>query len=303
MDLKQLDYFVRVVELGSFTKAASFLSVAQSALSHQVRRLEVELRQVLLHRNGRGVKPTDAGERLLAHARGILAQVGRAREDLAGTRGAPVGHVVLGLPATVARLLTVPLFRAFRTAFPDASFGIVEGLSASIIEWLVTGRIDVGLVYNAAPSPPVEIIPLHEQEMFLISSKRTKGTRPARQVLTGDLPRYPLIVPSRHNANRMRIEAQLAYLGLRPQIAFEIDGIASILDLVHEGYGYAILPFSSLRAHRLAAEFITTPIVDPELTIQLALVLSAQRPTTPLTRALLALVRDAALDILVAAKP
>ena len=302
MDLKQLDYFVHVVELGSFTKAASFLSVAQSALSHQVRQLEVELRQVLLHRNGRGVKPTDAGERLLAHARGILAQVGRAREELAETRGAPVGHVVLGLPATIARLLTVPLFKAFRSAFPDATFGIVEGLSAQIIDWLATGRVDVGLVYNAPPSPPVEIIPLHEQEMFLISSKRTRGSRAIKPVATQDLPRYPLIVPSRHNANRMRIETQLAYLGLRPQIALEIDGIASILDLVHEGYGYAILPFSSLRAHKLAQDFIATPIVDPKLTIQLSLVISAQRPTTPLTRALLALVRNAALETLVAGK-
>ena len=103
MDLKQLDYFVHVVETGSFTKAASLLSVAQSALSHQVRQLEVELRQVLLYRNGRGVTPTDAGKRLLAHARGILVQVNRARDELAEARDAPVGHVVLGLPATMAR--------------------------------------------------------------------------------------------------------------------------------------------------------------------------------------------------------
>ena len=72
MDVKQLDYFVHVADLGSFTKAASLLSVAQSALSHQVRQLEVELEQTLLYRNGRGVTPTDAGRRLLAHARGMV---------------------------------------------------------------------------------------------------------------------------------------------------------------------------------------------------------------------------------------
>ena len=93
MDLKQLGYFAHVAELGSFTKAAALLSVAQSALSHQVRQLEVELKQTLLIRNGRGVAPTDAGKRLLGHARGILMQVERARDDLAESRGAPVGNV------------------------------------------------------------------------------------------------------------------------------------------------------------------------------------------------------------------
>ena len=66
-----------------------------------------------------------------------------------------------------------------------------------------------------------------------------------------ELPRYPLILTSRMNANRMLIEAQLAQLGLKPQIEFEIDGIASVLDLVHEGYGHAVLPLISLRVTSL----------------------------------------------------
>ncbi|HYT98193.1 MAG TPA: LysR substrate-binding domain-containing protein, partial [Casimicrobiaceae bacterium] len=247
MDLKQLGYFVHVAELGSFTKAAAMLSVAQSALSHQVRQLEVELKQALLYRNGRGVTPTDAGKRLLGHARGILMQVDRARDELAETRGAPVGNVILGLPASIARVLTLPLLRSFRQSFPSASLGIVEGLSAYVIEWLVAGRVDIGLVYNATPAPAVEIHPLHEQEMFLISSKAS--SRAVSPVPTRALPRYPLIIPSRPNANRMRIETLLADRGLKPRIAYEIDAIASILDLVHEGFGYAILPLDSLRGH------------------------------------------------------
>ena len=96
MDLRQLDYFVHVAELGSFSRAASMLSIAQSALSHRVRQLEVELKQPLLYRNGRGVVPTDAGKRLLVHARGILMQVNRSREELEDLRGAPAGHADLG---------------------------------------------------------------------------------------------------------------------------------------------------------------------------------------------------------------
>ena len=126
MDLKQLEYFVRVAELGSFTRAALALDVAQPALSRQVRLLEVELRQTLLTRNGRGAVPTEAGQLLLAHGRGILHQVERAKEELGRVRGALAGRVAVGLPTSLARVLTVPLTRAFRQQMPDATISISD---------------------------------------------------------------------------------------------------------------------------------------------------------------------------------
>ena len=199
---------------------------------------------------------------------------------------------------SIARLLTVPLFKSFRSSFPNGTFGVVEGLSASVVEWLVEGRVDIGLVYNPTPLQSIEISPLHEQGMFLVSSKTAAKGRRTRSVPLKDLPLYPLIIPSRPNANRMLIEAQLAYLGLKPRIEFEIDGIASILDLVHEGYGHAVLPLNSLRSHILGREFVVSPIVKPKLTIQLSLVTSAQRPTTPLTRESLSLIQKTVLHVL-----
>src|SRR6202790_2017718 len=103
MDLKQLEYFRHVAELGSFTRAASFLSVVQPALSRQVRQLEVELGQNLFERNGRGVALTDAGARLLEHTRGILLQVSRARQELEDQKSGDSGHFVLGLPPSLGR--------------------------------------------------------------------------------------------------------------------------------------------------------------------------------------------------------
>jgi LysR family transcriptional regulator, nitrogen assimilation regulatory protein len=303
VDIKKLEYFVHVVDLRSFTKAASLLSIAQSALSHQVRQLEMELDQTLLYRNGRGVTPTDAGRRLLAHARGILMQVRRARDELTETRDAMVGHVILGLPPSIARLLAVPLVKSFRNSFPQGTFGVVEAMSAPIVEWLVEGRVDIGLVYNPAPLPSVEIRPLHEQDMFLVSSKAVRKNRQSKSVPLRELPRYPLIIPSRSNANRMLIDAQLAHLGLKPRIEFEIDGIASILDLVHEGYGHAVLPLNSLRGHTFGRSFTVRPIVRPKLTIQLSLVTSAQRPITPLARQSLSLIQQTASRVLFADKP
>jgi LysR family nitrogen assimilation transcriptional regulator len=209
-----------------------------------------------------------------------------------------VGHVVLGLPPVLARILTVPLFKAFRKSLPNGSFGVVEGLSASVVEWLVEGRVDIGLVYNPAPLPSIEITPLHEEEMYLISSKDAMRRRPGASVPLRDLARYPLIIPSRPNANRMRIEGQLAYLGLKPKIEFEIEGVASVLDLVHEGYGHTVLPLTSLRSHVGGRDFAVNPIRKPKLTIQVSLITSSQRPVTPLAKGFLSLIREVATDTL-----
>jgi LysR family nitrogen assimilation transcriptional regulator len=298
MNFRQLDYFVHVTELGSFTKAAALLSVAQSALSHQVRQLEVELKQTLLYRNGRGVMPTDAGKRLLAHARGILQQVNRAHDELCESRGAPVGHVCVGLPASLAERLTVPLVRRFRLRFPHASFAMMEGMSAVIIEWLVSGRIDLGLAFNPSPSPAIEITPLLEHSMYLIGPKVEGKSVRAMPVPLRELARYPLIIPSRPNANRMRVETQLSYLGIKPTISMEIDGIASVLGLVVEGCGYAVLPLSSVQGDPRANLLTARPIINPRLTIQMSLVISAQRPTTPLTREALGMLHELVLEVL-----
>ena len=156
MDLRQLEYFVRIAELGSFTRAASMLGVAQPALSRQVRLLEVELRQSLLLRNGRGVTTTEAGKVLLEHGRGILHQVERAREDLGRVGGTLAGRVAVGLPPTVARMMAVELTREFRRRLPQAALSISEGLSVSMQERLIAGRLDIALLYNPTPSPDFE---------------------------------------------------------------------------------------------------------------------------------------------------
>lgn len=171
MDLKQLEYFVKVAEMGSFTKAAIALHVAQPALSRQVRLLEVELRQNLLKRNGRGASPTEAGQLLLAHGRGILHQVERAREELARARDGLTGRVVLGMPPSVARVLTVPLTRAFKEKMPDAQLSITEGLSAAMQESLMSGRLDIALLYNATATTGIEIRHLLDEELWLVQAR------------------------------------------------------------------------------------------------------------------------------------
>jgi LysR family nitrogen assimilation transcriptional regulator len=294
MDLKQLEYFVRVAELGSFTRAATALNIAQPALSRQVRLLEVELRQTLLTRNGRGAVPTEAGKLLLAHGRGILHQVDRAREELGRVRGSLAGRVAVGLPSSLARVLTVPLTRAFRRQMPDATISISEGLSVAMQESLVNGRLDIAVLYNAQPTTEVEIAPLLEEDLLLVQLRSTglvEDPQPGPISLKA-VSLLPLVIPSRPNAIRMHVEAEMANSGCRPNIALEIDGVSAILDLVADGAGCAVLSRNAVASSVRPSAFMLRPIQEPGLRIKVSLATSSQRPATLTQQATLALLRD-----------
>jgi LysR family nitrogen assimilation transcriptional regulator len=290
MDLKQLEYFVAVVDLGGFSRASRLLGVAQPAISRQVRGLEVELHQNLLLRNGRGAVPTEAGKRLLDHARSILQQVERARREVDEVKGAPVGHVAIGLPPTLALVLTAPIVREFRRRYPKATVSIVEGLSVNILEWVVVGRADVGVLYNPVRTPAVELLPLLEEELCLIGPRSPRRTTAA--VRLRELPEYPLIIPSRPHAIRTLVEDRLATLGLRPQVALEIDAIGAILELVAERQGYAVLSPRAVQSAEVGRKLVARPIVQPPLRSSLAMAVSAQRPARPIQTAAAELVRE-----------
>jgi LysR family transcriptional regulator, nitrogen assimilation regulatory protein len=294
MDLKQLEYFVSVAEFGSFTQSSRFLRVAQPALSRQVRALEVELRQTLFVRTGRGVTLTEAGKRLLEHARGIAQQVERARFDLEQQRGAVSGRLVIGLPPSVARTLTGPLVRAFRERFPSASFGVVEGLSDHLMEWLAVGRVDFALVYSSTASSALELQPLREEQMYLVAARTDRqGDRligPA--VGLAEVARAELVIPARPHSIRTLLDSALADAGLKAHVALEIESVPTILDLVqHDGFK-AVLTLNAIRRSGSEAAFHVRPIGKPRLKTTLRLATSAQRPRGPLMEQSMALVKE-----------
>ena len=134
MDLKQLEHFVRVAELESFTKASLVLSVAQSVLSKSVRHLETELHQALLRRTGRGIQLTNEGSLLYSHAKGILQQVAQARQALSDSKQSPVGTVILGVTPSAGKAMIANFVSAFRARFPRASLEIFEAKSWTLHE-------------------------------------------------------------------------------------------------------------------------------------------------------------------------
>jgi len=283
MDLQQLQSFVAVAEQASFTRAAQVLGVAQPALSRHIRSLEVELRQTLLTRNGRGAVTTDAGKLLLEHARGILHQVARAHEDLDQLRGGMSGRVALGLPPSVARVLTVPLTRAFRAELPQAQLSIREGLSADLAESLLNGRLDIAVLYNAQAIDGLQRQVLIDEELVLVQV-RPPGLAeepPPPPMGWHDLADLPLVTPSRPNAIRMHLEAEMARHDCQPNVVLEIDGVSAILDLVADGVGCALLSRQAVARSSKPSAYQLRPIGSPPFTIALSLVSSDRRATTP----------------------
>ncbi len=279
MNLIQMETFVRVVEHGSFSKAALVLGTAQPVLSRQVRALEMELREALLLRHGRGVELTEAGRRLLEHAYNILHLVKQAKENSAALRDEPTGSIVVAMPPTLARLHTLPLILAFRDEMPKAHLAIIEGFSTHITEWLVSGRCDLGLVHSPEPMPSLEIQPLREERLCLVSPAKQAPTGP---VTLRDLPKYPLVMPERGQTYRRLMESTAAMAGVPMHVVWEVSSVSVILELVSAGIGHATLSEDAISVFAHPERLVVSPIEQPEIKTTLCLVTPAQRRETPL---------------------
>jgi LysR family nitrogen assimilation transcriptional regulator len=200
--------------------------------------------------------------------------------------------VAIGLPPSLSRVLAVPLTRAFREQLPEARLSISEGLSTHMQEWLVTGRLDIAVLYNAQPSPDIEIAPLQDEELLLVE-RRAPGLAeepPPPPIALTEVAGLPLVIPSRPNAIRMQVEADMAAAGVRPTIALEIDGVSAILDLVADGAGAALLSRNAV-ARSIRPSAYRTRTLQPPLRTRLSLAISSQRPATLTQQTTQALIR------------
>jgi LysR family nitrogen assimilation transcriptional regulator len=283
VEIPQLTAFVHVCELGSFTRAASVLGTPQPALSRLVRQLEIEFGQTLLERNGRGVSMTAAGQLMLAHAKGILQQIERASHDVAVPDEEAEGHFTIGLPPGIARITTVAWVKLFKRHFPRATISIVEGLSVDLAQWLMRGRIDAAMLYDISTTSLLEKRLLLEEEFCLIRKTVGPTVEPA-MIRIIDLAKYPLILPGRKHAVRSILEAHASEMGFTLTIALEIDTVESILDLVDEGYGFALLPVNAVTNNKRHPSLEAVRFLDPGIRSKLVLATSKQHRLSVLAK-------------------
>ncbi|HEX2547704.1 MAG TPA: LysR family transcriptional regulator [Ramlibacter sp.] len=293
MNLRQLELFAEVARHGSLSHAATALRIGQPALSRHIRALEVELRRNLFHRNGRGVVLTEAGARFLSYAQGAMSQLESGRAALDGVDSDAIGRVVVGMPPSIARALTVPLVRSFQARYERAQIAITEGLSASLQDQLLTGRLDVAVVHNPASSSVLRIEPLLQEALCLLS--RVDDAQPFAQASTVKLSALAglrLISPANPHPIRILIEAEAAKQGVPLHFALEIDALGSIPDLVRAGCGHAVVPESVLWGEQGFPGLAVRTLVRPQVRSNVALVTASRRPSTLLVNGTEVMVRD-----------
>jgi LysR family nitrogen assimilation transcriptional regulator len=291
MELKQLKYFLCVAEVGSFSKAAIMLSVAQPILSRQVRNLEEELKAALFHRNGRGIVLSDAGKRLEEYARTIMSSVDQATTEITAMQATPRGTIAIAMPPSIGWVLTVPLIRRCKQEFPAISLHVVDAFSGHVMEWLSNGKIDIGVVYNAPRHSSLLTEPLLEEDLVLLGPAADPAKVGQGAVETARLADLPLILPARPHGLRLLIDRTLSKAGLEPRVELELDAMASTLALVEDGVGYTVLCAAAVRPLLDAGRIRAWPIASPRITRQLMLATSTQRPLNVATRTILKLIR------------
>lgn len=273
MELRQLRYFVRIVELGSMSRAALDLDMVQSALSQQISRLESELSTRLLQRTPRGVIPTEAGQAFFHQAQLTLRHAQQAIH--AAQQARLSGAVSMGLSPTIANVLGLPLMRAMRERYPDVRLHMVSALSGHLTSLLNARQLDLAILFDTQSARRWSVMPLLEEQLFLIQS-RQQPVAPQIQhevpISLEQLQQVPLILPSGSHGLRSSIMASFTSAGFQSQMAMEIDSLSLLMEAVAAGMGATVQPWSAVGMYRDAAErFQWSQIADDSVRRKAAL--------------------------------
>ncbi|WP_163269436.1 LysR substrate-binding domain-containing protein [Chelativorans alearense] len=247
MDIRQLRYFVHIVDCGSLSRAARELYVAQPALSQQIAKLEAEVDRPLLNRSSKGVVPTDNGVALYHHARFMLRQFDQSVEIARGEAGPVQGVVTVGLPATTVAAIGLPLVKRLRERFPNILLNVVEGMSGHIGQLMRLGQLDMAVLFSREPALEAIIEPLMVEELFLILPEQSwLVPGGVDHVKLAEAAALPLILPTRDHGLRQRIEAEFENRGLSAGVVAQVDSLSLVMDCVHDGMGATIKPMGAI---------------------------------------------------------
>jgi len=275
MELRQLRYFVRIVDLGSLSKAAADLFVAQPALSKQIAALEAELKAALLVRSPRGVTATEAGQAFYRQAQSVLRQLGRIPDEVRSAQDAPAGVIAVGMPFSASNILAPALAAAVAERLPGVRLAITQQGSGELEGLLAGGRLDLSLLYERArPSPQIERRALLSEDLYLVTAGGAPEDAPLAEVA-----RQRLILPGPRNSTRQVVERAFAKAGLALELAAEIDVPWTSKAMAAAGLGATVLSRSALYPEAAEAGLVARRIVRPTLTRRLELCTS--RGETP----------------------
>lgn len=269
MELRALRYFQFVAELGSFSKAAVHLRVAQPAVSRQIQKLEGELGLALFARKGRGIELTAAGNLLLQRSSSLLSQVGQIAEEVRARAAAIGGTITIGAPPTIGDLV-LPDVLAACERHHDLRIDLVESATPRLYERLIGKELSVCILHNPKPHRDIAIEPLLIDQLYLIGPGHAiNGLAPVRE--GADLEALPMILPRPPHNRRLVIDEACAAHGITLNVRLNVDGFTIIRALVERGFGYSILSYYGIYELCLERRLSAVKLRHPPMSWTLAL--------------------------------
>jgi LysR family nitrogen assimilation transcriptional regulator len=292
LDLRPLYYFVRVAEGGSFSRASASLSVSQPALSRFIKRLEHDLQVQLLFRNGRGVRLTEAGERLFEHAGAILRNLSQAQTEVIALRGTPLGNVSVALPPMLGGAFSGELVRRLRSDYALISICLREGFAAEALDWLGSGTVDIGILFNPPHVATLILEHMLDDKIHLVGTPGSLDLVAGASFHAKRLIDLPMVLPPAPHRLRTLIENAAHEAGVALKVEVEVTGTSTILELVRQKIGYTVLPSALLRDEVKEGRLQSWPIVKPAIPTKLYVATSMQRPSTMATKTVIKSIKD-----------
>ena len=294
MDLRRLEIFLKVAELGSFSRAADALFLTQPTVSEHVRALEDELGVQLLDRLGRGTTPTKAGTLLLGYARRLLALSREARQAIEQFQGRVSGELVLGGSNIPGEYVLPALIGAFRLKYPDVSLSLRIGASRDVQEWVEQGHVEIGVVGAVPSSRALESRPLMADDLVLaVPPDHPWVSR--KTVSVDDVKSEPLILRERGSGSRETLESGLKELGTGLEafhIVGEIASTQAVKQAIRAGLGVSFVSRLAVEDECRARVLACVKVRDLNVTRAFHVVTHRDRSRSPLAQAFLAFVES-----------
>lgn len=239
MDVRQLRYFVKVVELKNITTAAEALFIAQPSLSQHMANLEKDLGVTLLERSVHGTRATATGELLYRHAKTILRQFEDTRSAIRQESESPSGRVAIGFPTSTSRVVAAPLLSRLQEKYPLIELELVEASSGDLLGQVATDRLALAITMDARGDARLRIEPILEEELFVVMSP-SESVPQALDIQS--FAALPLLLPTHPNSVRVATERLLRDQNRKYRLVAETSAVEILIIAVERGLGATVLP-------------------------------------------------------------
>jgi LysR family hydrogen peroxide-inducible transcriptional activator len=290
MEIHQLEYLVALAEEGSFTKAAGRALVAQPSLSQQIQKLEREIGQPLFDRLPRGVVPTEAGQRLLEHARRILAELRDAKRRAGELRDRVAGRLAIGAIPTIAPFLLPMAVRRFLVRYPDVQLELVEDVTARLLEHVEQGTLDLALMSATKPPPSVLMETIGAEPLLLLLPAKHRLAK-RKTVLWEQIEDEPFLVLHDMHCLAGQVQRFCKPHSVKPCVAARGAQLATLAEMVSAGLGISVVP-DMMRRHDRDKSRMYRPFADAPPSRDLCVASALMRYRTNAARAFVHTVKD-----------